>query len=166
MRKNSCFWAQVLVSSLLAASAIAGQYPSNFPTQPDPRLTPGKYCHDSRNSRYPEKIAYCNRNVSTETKKEVIKTYDTTLGFKIGSMSRGEFKIDHYFPLCAGGSNDPENLWPQHQSVFEITDPLESEVCQKMSQGKLKQAEAIFYIIKAKNHLEEAPEVLRIVRSL
>ena len=81
-------------------------------------------------------------------------------------MPRADFKIDHYIPLCAGGSNDESNLWPQHESVYQITDPLEPLVCEKMAAGKLTQAQAIELVRQAKNDLSKADVIINHVDSL
>lgn len=137
-----------------------------FPLGPHPELTPGKLCDTPSELRYPEKIKYCKRSVHTSVKKAIIAEYDDEYGYQVESMDRKEFKIDHYIPLCAGGSNDEENLWPQHKSVYEITDPLEPLVCGKMAEGKLKQADAVRLVIEAKNDLARAPEIIEYVESL
>ncbi len=137
-----------------------------FPDGPNLVVTPGKLCDKPSSYRYPEHIAYCIRDVSYETKEFLIKRYDTQLGFKIESMNRIDFKIDHFIPLCVGGSNDIANLWPQHKSIYEITDPVEPLVCQKMAEGKLKQADAVNLIIKAKTNLGSVPEVMTYLNRL
>lgn len=137
-----------------------------YPIGPHPVLTPGELCDTPSEHRYPEKIPYCTRDVATTTKKAIFAQYDHDLGFRTQKMQRSEFKIDHFFPLCAGGSNSQRNLWPQHKSVYAITDPLEPEVCGKMAEGRLKQEEAIQLVIKAKLNLEEAPEIIEYVRGL
>lgn len=146
----------------VATSVFAG----TFPKGPDQQLTPGEICTERRIFRYPERIAYCERNVHSETKRAVIKTYDQNLGYSIESMPRNKFKIDHYVPLCMGGSNNKENLWPQHESVYTITDPLEQESCEKMAQGKLRQAKAIELIKQAKGHLDQVAEIRSYIQSL
>jgi hypothetical protein len=75
-------------------------------------------------------------------------------------MNRGDFKIDHLIPLCAGGANDELNLWPQHSSVYNITDPIEPVICQKMAEGKLSQKDAVAMVIFAKTHLDQVNIVL------
>src|SRR5690606_13002989 len=137
-----------------------------FPHGPDDELTPGTLCDSPSEFRYPERIPYCKRNLETQTKRHIIKVYDQVLGFEVGQMNRMDFKIDHLIPLCAGGSNDEANLWPQHKSVYEITDPLEPEICNKMAQGRLKQAEAVNLILEAKTDLDKAPEILKYIQSL
>ena len=132
---------------------------NQFPTMPDESLTPGTLCTHPDQRRYPEKVAYCVRNVSTELKRDVIHNYDEKLGYTIESMSRQEFKIDHFIPLCMGGGNEPANLWPQHHSVYELTDQLEGDLCTLMSLGKLEQAKAIEILKFAKRNLGEARRI-------
>ena len=148
--------------STLAAFASS----KNFPIGPDSDVTPGETCQHADTYRYPERIAYCERDVDSQLKKEIIAQYDSEFGYNIGGMPRNKFKIDHYIPLCMGGSNSRTNLWPQHESVYKITDPLEQQLCEKMAQGKLLQAEAIDLIREAKNHLDEAPDILARVRAM
>ena len=139
---------------------------SGFPEGPNLVSTPGTVCEGSPVRRYPENIVYCERNVDTKLKNEIIKMYDTELGFSIGSMSRGDFKIDHFIPLSIGGSNSKSNLWPQHKSVYIITDPLEQELSTKISEGHIKQAEAIRVIREAKLNLSHIPELIDYVHSI
>lgn len=136
-----------------------------FPSKPLAELTPGSLCSKPDRVRYPEKIAYCERRVDPSLKEIIVKKYEQR-GFNFGGISRGDYKIDHYFPLCLGGSNNENNLWPQHRKVFEITDPLEPLLCSKLSEGKIKQADAVKLIIKAKNDLKIIPEMLRYLNSL
>jgi hypothetical protein len=146
---------------LLVMSSNLYAFGNNFPTRPDARLTPGKLCDRPTSYRYPEHIAYCERDVTTDTKEALINLYDSELGFNIHTMDRAEFKIDHFIPLCVGGSNDSINLWPQHRSVYEITDPVEPLVCQRMLEGKLSQADAIKLITQAKTNLNLVPQVMK-----
>ena len=143
-----------LVMTLSVSVWAASIYPEN----PDARLTPGSYCTQAEEHRYPEKIAYCKRHVSTGAKWAVIEKYNEQ-GFRIENSDRSQFKIDHFIPLGAGGSNKADNLWPQHQTVYEITDPLEGLACEKMAQGRLLQKRAIELIMRAKTHLDEAPSI-------
>lgn len=152
----------LVVVSLFSTISFAG---GNFPTEPDANLTPGALCNTPNSQRYPEQINYCDRNVSTETKGEIFVQYDQ-IGFRTRSMKRTAFKIDHYIPLCAGGSNDVKNLWPQHETVYQITDKLEALICEKMSAGVLKQRDAVRIIIQAKHNLDKVPEIEAQVRAL
>lgn len=150
--------------SVASFQATAGQQP--FPIGPNSTMTPGSLCSQPDAYRYPEHIAYCNRNVDTQTKRAIIAAYDRNFGYKIQQMNRGDFKIDHYIPLCAGGSNNVNNLWPQHRSVYEITDVLEATVCEKMAQGRLSQADAITYIRYGKANLSQVDELMRRLSAL
>jgi hypothetical protein len=123
---------------------------ARFPIAPNPKLTPGKLCDHESTYRYPEHIKYCERDVSSDLKKEIFVQYDQNLGFETTKMDRNSFKIDHLIPLCMGGSNDEDNLWPQHQSIYEHTDPIEPFLCGKLADGKLKQAEAVQLILTIK----------------
>lgn len=146
----------VIFLSLNSLSLFAGGYP----TGPDERLTKGDLCERAQadSHRYPEKIEYCARRVSASKKWEIIDSYEE-LGYEIRRYGRENFKIDHLIPLCAGGSNDEENLWPQHREVYEQTDRIEEMSCRLMSQGKITQAEVVELIIDVKQHLEKAEEV-------
>lgn len=154
----------VLVLSLVTSLQSLAQ--SQFPTAPDEQLTPGELCAHPQSLRYSEQINYCGRDVDSSLKKEIIADYDENRGYRIALMSRKKFKIDHYIPLCMGGSNSKRNLWPQHESVYQKTDPLEGLACDKMASGRLTQAEAVELIRKVKNDLKSAPEALRWLRRL
>lgn len=153
-----------LLTSLLFVTTLsyAGE---SFPKGPDAALTPGALCEHPDAYRYPEQIKYCERDVSSSTKAEIFKNYDK-LGYRTRSMKRQAFKIDHYIPLCAGGSNEETNLWPQHVSVYEITDRLEALVCEKMAAGRLEQKDAVEFIKEAKNNLDEVPAITARVNAL
>ncbi len=137
----------------------------NYPIKPDARLTPGKLCDIPVETRYPEGIAYCGRDVDTETKAEIFAAY-RKLGYPMSSSNRADYKIDHYLPLCMGGSNDKVNLWPQHVSIYNITDNIEASLCDKMKQGKLSQAKAVQYMKGVKNDLSTAPALIKILSRL
>jgi hypothetical protein len=157
---------KICVASLLSLSiAFAGQM-GRFPKTPNLNETPGKLCSDSKTHRYPESILYCERSVDTYTKKAVIQKYDQLFGYEIESMNRADFKIDHLIPLCAGGANSEDNLWPQHKKVYEITDPIEPLLCQKMLEGKLLQADAVKLIIHAKTNLDQVPALIKKLNAL
>lgn len=153
----------LLVTVLLCSTlSHAG---GNFPKGPDAALTPGALCNHADAYRYPEKIKYCERDVSSSTKAGIFQKYDQ-LGYRTRSMKRQAFKIDHYIPLCAGGSNETKNLWPQHESVYQITDQLEALICEKMAAGRLLQKDAIQLIMEAKNNLDQVPVIEAHVREL
>jgi hypothetical protein len=126
------------------------------PIVPDPRLTPGSLCKQPSEFRYPERIPYCERDVDGQTKAFLRTQYANVLSFTFSDFSLETYKTDHMIPLCAGGSNDTDNLWPQHLEVQRITDPLEPRICAFMEQGLMLQAEAVKLIIEAKTRPEKA----------
>lgn len=138
----------------------------DYPTGPNPQSTPGSLCQNSAVRRYPENITYCERNVSTQTKNDLIKMYDDRFGFHIRQMNRGDFKIDHFIPLSIGGSNSKDNLWPQHKSVYKVTDPLEQVLSDKIRDARITQAEAVRVIREAKLNLGRVPELIDYVSGL
>lgn len=148
------------ISTLGSLLASTGG-PDWFPQSPNEKITPGEICENPDSFRYPERIKYCERNVSRERKAAIFLTYDNELGFHTREMNRMDFKIDHYIPLCMGGSNTDENLWPQHKSVYQHTDPIEPVLCELMASGQLVQAKAISIIRRVKQNPEEAETVLR-----
>jgi hypothetical protein len=80
-------------------------------------------------------------------------------------MNRTDFKMDHYIPLCMGGSNDNENLWPQHKTIYQHTDPIEPVLCELMAAGQILQLKAIAIIRSVKQHPETSEKVLRDLES-
>ncbi len=154
----------ILVLSIISSFNIAQASFSKtgwFPETPHEKLTPGDVCDDADAFRYPERIRYCNREVSKEHKAAIFITYDMELGFHTREMNRTEFKIDHYIPLCMGGSNETENLWPQHKTIYQQTDPIEPLLCELMSSGQMLQAKAISIIRQVKRNPERARAILR-----
>lgn len=145
-----------------ASSALLGEHSRQsgaFPTHPDLSVTPGAICQNADTYRYPEHIKYCERDVSSSLKKDIISQYDADFGYSIGRMDRQDFKIDHFVPLCMGGANDRTNLWPQHKSVYVKTDGIEMKLCQLLATGDIKQVDAIAQIKDIKFHLEKAAEL-------
>jgi len=149
---------------LFAASVVFAV--EGYPKAPDAQLTPGALCVNQDEFRYPEQIKYCDRNVSTGLKWAVINRYAKQFQFTISDSNRTEFKIDHYIPLCMGGANAIENLWPQHESVYRITDGLEEILCEAMADGKLLQSQAIEKIKFGKSHLDAVPGIINEIKLL
>lgn len=155
----------IIALALVSLSAIAG-FQLEYPTAPDPKLTPGSLCRDPDSYRYPEKIPYCERDhLSAETKNAVLDNYRRK-GFRIDPGHRSAFKIDHLIPLCAGGSNNIDNLWPQHKTIYEITDPLEPLACKKLSEGRISQRDLVNLIIAAKKSPRRSQETMVYLQSL
>lgn len=131
-------------------SVAAGQ----FPRSPDMSVTPGSTCSHPDSLRYAERIKYCERDVGNGLKSQIFVFYDKRLGFRTQNLPRNQFKIDHLIPLCLGGGNDQANLWPQHESIYNLTDPLEPFLCGLLAEGRMRQAEAIKII----RDVKQAPE--------
>jgi hypothetical protein len=154
-----------LLSLCFTTSLFADVYVAEFPKGPLSDLTPGSLCDRPDAYRYPERIAYCNRDVDPSLKADVFKEYRHE-GYRLDPKRRNDYKIDHLIPLCAGGSNRENNLWPQHRSVYELTDPLESIGCEKLKAGKIKQAKLVEMILSAKKNLDLVQPTLRVLLSL
>lgn len=153
----------VLALLLICISTVS--FSSEYPLYPDPTLTPGILCQYPDSYRYPEHIAYCKRDVSYAQKKQVFEDY-RHLGYRINLKRRSDYKIDHYIPLCAGGGNNIENLWPQHKSVFRKTDQIEFLGCELLRDGRISQHSLIALIRYAKNDHTKVEEVMEELRSL
>lgn len=159
-------WVRILGLTALCVASTAAKAALfsagiDYPIKPRSELTPGSLCSRPSYLRHPERIPYCNRNVDSSTKKDIIAEYDLEFDYRIQDMNRGEFKIDHLIPLCIGGSNHRDNLWPQHETAYVLTDELEHKTCEWMGLGKIKQKEAIDLVLKGKNDPAKAPEILR-----
>lgn len=152
----------LVLSLFVSLNAAALDYPKG----PDAKLTPGSLCDHPTEYRYPERIAYCERDVDSHTKKEIFQIYREELGYTLDLRRREDYKIDHLIPLCAGGSNHDNNLWPQHVSVFTITDPLESTGCEKLKDGRITQMNLVKLILQAKKNISDAPRVLKHLQGL
>ncbi len=111
-------------------------------TSPDPAKTPGVLCtKDDPNFKgydYPEHIARCNRNVNTNDKLKIAAEYGN-----IPQSEWPQYEFDHMIPLCAGGSDDIKNLWPQPITEAHQKDVLENNICLAMQAGTLTQAQAV-----------------------
>ena len=151
---------------VLSSQSYAGNGHGRYPVGPELDQTPGVICTTPTAQRYPENIDYCERNVDSGLKNEIIAKYDSKYGYSIRTLPRGDFKIDHFIPLSIGGANDEGNLWPQHKSVYTVTDPIELELSVLISSGKIKQADAIRAIKEAKLDLSKAPSIMKYLRSL
>lgn len=152
--------------SLILLGLVQAALAADFPESPDQGLTPGSLCDKPDSHRYPENIAYCSRDVSTRLKAQIFDIYRTELGYKLDLTNRKDYKIDHFIPLCAGGSNKKNNLWPQHVTIFTLTDPLEGLGCEKLALGKIRQKALIDLIRRAKEDLREVPQVLEQLNGL
>ena len=141
---------RIAILLVLALFSVTS-YSSNsqmLPLHPDPQSTPGELCdtkdEDFTGYRYKEKIPYCQRNVSSETKSDIYGHYE------VQENVRRNYTIDHLIPLSIGGSNNISNLWPEHKKIKQLRINLETEVYEDVRAGRMSQSEAILKIIKAK----------------
>lgn len=141
---------------LSATNASAGRA---YPRSPEPSLTPGALCTTPDSHRYPEQIAYCERALNSFNKESIFIAY-RAFGYSL-SGERSQYKVDHFIPLCAGGSNEPANLWPQYYTISKITDPMEALGCEVLAKGKISQKNLIEIIVDAKMDLKTATEAIR-----
>ena len=147
---SSCGSAPTSLEPAATLSSETGQ----FPRSPDPTATPGSTCLHADHIRYAEHLNFCDRDVEGRVKVQIFAYYDKRLGYHTQNLPRNQFKIDHLIPLCMGGGNDQTNLWPQHVSIYTLTDPIEPFLCGLVARGRMKQAEAIQIIREVK----QAPE--------
>lgn len=158
---KSCF----LIFSLLLSFYSFAEYSAEYPQGPIPSLTPGRLCERPDEYRYPERIPYCSRDVDSSLKADIFREYRDQ-GFRLNPKERNQYKIDHLIPLCAGGSNHEDNLWPQHMSIYVITDRLESLGCEKLKLGKILQKDLVDLILAAKKDLDRVSDTLTYLERL
>lgn len=134
----------VTLTALLILSATTFA----FPLAPNPQATMGDLCttsnSDFKEYRYSERIPYCNRNVSGSTKSAIYRDYG------IPAKCKSRYTIDHFIPLALGGSNEPENLWPEHKNVKATRQGLEEELYWALKKGTITQQEAIDRVVHEK----------------
>jgi hypothetical protein len=128
-----------LLMSLLATIFLFSSL--GFAVQPDPRVTPGALCTaedpDFDGNAYQEQIPHCNRNFNNSKKMAVARVYN------VPPNQWSNYEFDHLIPLCAGGSNDVRNVWPEILSHAQLKDAVEDHVCSGMRSGLMTQKEAI-----------------------
>ncbi len=109
---------------------------------PNVTQTPGLLCTPNdpnfQKYDYPEHIARCQRNVGIDEKLKIAAAYGN-----IPQSNWPNYEFDHLIPLCAGGSDDITNLWPQPIGEAHKKDVLENDICLALRAGTLKQAQAI-----------------------
>jgi len=120
---------------------------------PNPELTPGEaatlnvddltrdWTDNCPNHRPRCTYSQDHRNVSPAVHTAVYDEYDVPAEGR--NIRSGE--VDHFWPLCAGGSNDLKNLWYQPATNdwngenlgYHEKDKLEDEVCKEIKAGQL-----------------------------
>jgi hypothetical protein len=144
-------------SGLLAQDQLLGQPAANRVAPdnlyPDASLTPGKAdtvsvadltdTYECPTSIGKDTCTYSqsHRNVSTSKRKKIYDAYNVAPNKRNGKSG----EIDHFDPLCNGGSNDAENLWFQpiknmwngKNFGYKEKDDLEAWVCRQVKAGSL-----------------------------
>lgn len=125
---------------------------------PDPNLTPGKpdtLSLDDLTKRYTDNCpggrASCtysrwHRDVCASEHTQVYDEYHVLANLR----NRDGGEVDHFYPLCAGGSNDITNLWFQpvvnewngKDFGYHAKDKLEAHICTLIKHGQLDPKEA------------------------
>jgi uncharacterized protein YgiM (DUF1202 family) len=88
-----------------------------------------------------------HRNVPASVHKKVYDEYNVAPDQR--NIKDGE--VDHFYPLCAGGSNDISNLWYQpavgnwngKDFGYHTKDKLEAYICVQIKAGRLDPKEAL-----------------------
>lgn len=150
-----------LLLSLASLNSFAGNAYPRFPVISE---TPGSLCQTPDSHRYPEQIPYCERALNSFDKELVFIQY-RKLGFSL-SGERSQYKVDHFIPLCAGGSNNPDNLWPQYHTISKLTDALEKLGCDVLAKGNITQKEVIEIIQSAKLNTKDVPKHTKYLKKL
>ena len=125
---------------------------------PDPNTTPGLadtlkvedltavYTDNCPSHKTECTYSQDHRNVPREEHTQVYDEYNVPQAAR--NIHDGE--VDHFYPLCAGGSNDITNLWYQpavnmwngRNFGFHQKDDLETWVCKQIKAGQLVPKEA------------------------
>lgn len=85
---------------------------------PDHNKTPGAAFPVTKEQICQSGYTACVRHVTASTSKAIYASYG------IKRHKKGEYEVDHLISLEIGGSNDPENLWPQSY----VTQPRNAHV--------------------------------------
>ena len=131
---------------------------------PDQSMTPGlaatvsvadltkTYTDNCPNSKPSCTYSQDHRNVPGSVHAKVYDEYNVPQDQR--NIKDGE--VDHFYPLCAGGSNDISNLWYQpavgdwngKDFGYHTKDKLETYICVQIKAGKLDPKEAYDRITK------------------
>jgi hypothetical protein len=154
---SAAFSAAVTAGSITASAATAHTPKvAGRALYPNPSMTRGKAetlnpADLTRTWPCPAKLqkpscsySQAHRSVPATVKRRIYFEY----GVNPKDHPPGE--IDHFYPLCAGGSNDISNLWFQPETNvwngknygFHQKDDLEAWVCQQVKAGQLDPREA------------------------
>lgn len=109
-----------------------------LPLRPDPHLTPGKTINVPLAQLCAPGYSKRARNVPLSEKRAIFRAY--------GIAPSGRFEIDHLISLELGGSNDPDNLWPESYVTqpwnAHVKDQLENRLHWLVCHGQLSLPDA------------------------
>jgi uncharacterized protein YgiM (DUF1202 family) len=165
-------WSRNLQVQANGAAANA-QHVGPASLYPDPSMTPGlaatlnvadltrTYTDNCPGSKPSCTYSQDHRNVPASVHEKVYDEYNVPPDQR--NIKDGE--VDHFYPLCAGGSNDISNLWYQpaigtwngKDFGYHTKDKLEAYICVQIKAGKLDPKEAFDRITKdwVKFYLDE-----------
>lgn len=123
----------LLSSSLLAAS----------PERPDPKLTPGEVFNVTKERVCSPRYATNARHVTREMKRATFRRYHV-------KYFPHAYQVDHLIPLCLGGRNSLENLWPEPIDRALESDKVERRLCHEVCAGEISLEEARRKVLKQK----------------
>lgn len=127
----------------LTGDMVSVKLGAEYSMYPDPKLTPGKFetlkREDLTRLYNGKTYSQSHRSVNDAQRRAVLREYGI-------DPSKFHGEIDHLYPLCAGGSNDISNLWPE--TAYMAKDKLEAELCRRIKAGKVDPAEAFAKITK------------------
>lgn len=127
-----------LLLILFVTAALAAPAPDQHAYLPDPKLTPGKALPGIAAKDLVAGYAGKTRNVPDSEKVKIYAEYHIT------AHRPGEYEIDHLISLELGGSNEPENLWPQPYAGLwnaHLKDKLENELHRRVVAGRMDLAD-------------------------
>lgn len=105
--------------------------------RPDPDLTDGSVRIDGHAIATACDHTNHRGAMTADRRDEVLTTYGLPPGH------HPNYEIDHLIPLCLGGADDFDNLWPQPRRSIEpiwnaeAKDRLEHKLCQMVCAGKI-----------------------------
>lgn len=105
------------------------------------QTTPGSLCERNDISfdayHFAEHVPYCRPRVTDELKHAVLSSYG------IDDKNADIFEFDHLIPLALGGSNSPDNIWPQPIGDVKEKNDFEEKLYNQMKAGTLTQKDAV-----------------------
>lgn len=155
------------------AAEVSAEHVGPANLYPDPIMTPGlpdtldvsdltrRYTEGCPRGKTSCTYSQAHRDVPTRIHKAVYDEYNVPAEAR--NIQHGE--VDHFYPLCAGGSNDIKNLWYQPAENdwngknfgFHEKDKLEAYICVQIKAGKMEPKDAFSRIQKdwVKFYLDE-----------